>query len=403
MRQTVLIVSGVFPPEQVTSAFLNYDLAKRLSEDYNVIVLRPRPTRPIGAKFGTDIWQDDSFETIQIVSYTNPESQLVGRFKEAVDFSKKCSRYIQEHHKDIAFVYNDAWQLFGLYLIAKTCVKYRLPYIVPIQDIYPESLFTHKAYPSIIRKVLGSVLLYFDKYYQKNAVKVRTISSEMADYLSTTRHIDRDKYLTINNWQNDEDFMDFKRTSNSDKSIFAYVGSVNEHANVDLIIRAFVKANLKNAELRIYGGGNQKNRCTELVKDIGAENIYFDFVSRKDIPLVQSEADALVLALPKGNGKLCLPSKLTSYMLSGRPVIASVDIDSSTSRIIQSEKCGITVAPDDIDLLSEAFISFNNKNYLEKDSMSCRSREYAIKHLTRAVNIEKIVSTVKEITDNGRN
>lgn len=397
MRQTVLIVSGVFPPEQVTSAFLNYDLAKRLSEDYNVIVLRPRPTRPIGAKFGTDIWQDDSFKTIQIDSYTHPASNLIGRLREAVDFSYKCSKYINKHHREISFVYNGAWQLFGLYLIAKTCVKYRLPYIVPIQDIYPESLFTNKVYHSIFRKVLGRILLYFDKYYQKNAAKVRTITSEMADYLSTTRHINRDKYLTINNWQNDEDFMELQWTPHSDKAIFAYVGSINEHANVDLIIRAFIKANLKDAELRIYGGGNQKDKCIELVKEFGADNIFFDFVSRKDIPQIQSKADALVLALPKGNGKLCLPSKLTSYMLSSKPVIASVDADSSTSRIIQTEQCGIAVAPDDVDLLCNAFILFKSKCIQEKKAMGCRSWNYAIKHLKREVNLNRLVNEIKKV------
>jgi hypothetical protein len=47
----ILVISAVFPPEQVTSAFLNYDLAKALSKDYNVTVLRPNPTRPIGASF----------------------------------------------------------------------------------------------------------------------------------------------------------------------------------------------------------------------------------------------------------------------------------------------------------------------------------------------------------------
>ena len=46
MHKKILIISAVFPPEQVTSAFLNYDLAKALAKDYKVTVLRPKPTRP---------------------------------------------------------------------------------------------------------------------------------------------------------------------------------------------------------------------------------------------------------------------------------------------------------------------------------------------------------------------
>ena len=51
MKTQILIVSGVFPAEQVTSALMNYDLARELSKKYRVTVLRPYPTRPIGAKF----------------------------------------------------------------------------------------------------------------------------------------------------------------------------------------------------------------------------------------------------------------------------------------------------------------------------------------------------------------
>lgn len=41
MKKRILIVSAVFPPGQVTSAFLNYDLAHELAKEYEVTVLRP--------------------------------------------------------------------------------------------------------------------------------------------------------------------------------------------------------------------------------------------------------------------------------------------------------------------------------------------------------------------------
>ena len=36
MKKKILIISVVFPPEQVTSAFLNYDLAHELEKEYDV-------------------------------------------------------------------------------------------------------------------------------------------------------------------------------------------------------------------------------------------------------------------------------------------------------------------------------------------------------------------------------
>lgn len=394
-QKNILIISAVFPPEQVTSAFLNYDLAKALAQDYQVTVLRPRPTRPIGVTF-QEGWYDPDFETVLIDSYTHPKSELIGRFKEARDFSKKSVEYIKAHKDEIDFVYNDGWQLFGLYIIAKACVKYNIPYIVPIQDIYPECLFTKSHVPGFIKKTIEGVLLPIDRYYQKHAFRVRTISDEMAGYLSSTRKIDRDKYLVVNNWQNDDDFKMLPETDKNDKLVFEYVGSINVHANVDLMIKAFAEANIPNSELRIYGGGNQKEVCQQLVKDLGLNNVSFGYVSRNEIPAVQAAANVLILALPTGNGNLCLPSKLTSYLLSGRPILASVDQDSSTKRILEGEGCGKTVVPDDKDALVNGFKYFAEIAKEEREKMGKKSREYALAHLTRDVNLSLVIDSIKQ-------
>lgn len=392
----ILIITAVFPPEQVTSAFLNYDLAKTLAQEYEVTVLRPKPTRPIGATFQDD-WSDPDFETLLIDSYTHPESELIGRFKEARDFSRKAVEYLKANKDEIDFVYNDGWQLFGLNIIAKACVKYNIPYIVPIQDIYPECLLTKSHIPGFAKKIINSILLPIDKYYQKHAYRVRTISDEMADYLSKTRGVERSKYLVVNNWQNDEDFMNLPIAKASDKIVFEYVGSINVHANVDLMIKAFAEANIPNSELRIYGGGNQKENCQQLVKDLGLTNVSFGFVSRNEIPAVQSDASVLILALPTGNGNLCLPSKLTSYLLSGRPVLASVDQNSSTKRILEGEECGKTVVPDNKDALVFGFKYFAELTSEARENMGKNSREYALKHLTREANLSLVINSINNI------
>ena len=397
MPKNILIISAVFPPEQVTSAFLNYDLAKALAKDYRVTVLRPKPTRPIGAKF-QDNWSDPDFETVLIDSYTHPASELIGRFKEARDFSKKAVQYLKVHKDEIDFVYNDGWQLFGLYIIAKACVRYNIPYIVPIQDIYPECLFTNKNYPGIVNSAIKGFLLPFDRYYQKHAACVRTISKEMRDYLSSTRKVPVENYLVVNNWQNDEDFLkEYPSRPEDGKIVFAYVGSINAHANVDLMIKAFDEANIPNSELRIYGGGNKKDYCVDLVNQLGAKNVFFDMVSRDKVAIVQSQADVLILALPKGNGNLCLPSKMTSYMLSGKPVLASVDHDSATTRYINEAKCGIAVDPDNKDSIKNGFMYFAFMDKKDLKEQGKNSQVFSKKNLTREVNLKKVVAKIKDI------
>lgn len=393
----LLIISGVFPPEQVTSALLNYDLARELSRKYDVTVLRPYPTRPIGMNFEYDGLNDEPFETILIDSYTCPQSQLVGRFRESIDFGRKCAAYIKKHHSDISFIYNNPWQLFGVGIVARMAKKYHIPYMIAIQDIYPECMLTKGNKSGIVKKLVMGLLKPIDVYYQRNAARIRTISDEMGDYLSKTRQIPREKYLIVNNWQNDEDFVGISNTQPHDKMRFVFVGSINVHANVEIIIKAFAEAKIPNSELVLYGGGNQKDYCMELVKQMGLENVRFDLVRRVQIPQVQSQASVLVLALPSGNGNLCLPSKMTSYMLSGKPILASVDRDSATTRYINEAQCGLVVEPDSIPSLVEGFKKFAAIPKAQLQTYGDNSLRFAKQHLTREINLRMVCDAIDEV------
>ena len=403
MRKRVIIISAVFPPEQVTSALMNYDLAKELSNKYDVTVLRPYPTRPIGMEFNYNGMYGEPFETVLIDSYTHPQSELLGRMRESISFGRKCANYIKKHHKNIDFIYNGGWQLFGLYIVAKTAVRYKIPYFMTVQDIYPESLLTGHNYPSIINWGVKKFFLPIDKYYTKHAEKVRTISQEMADYMSQSRCLPSSHYIVLDNWQNDEDFEGLNNKPTNNKIVFAYVGSINMHSNVDLIIRAFYDANIPNSELLIYGGGNRKEHCVQLVEELKANNIKFGIVSREEVPKIQASANVLVLALPKGNGGLCLPSKMTSYMLSGKPILASIDKGSAAVRYISEAKCGFAVAPDNLEALRNGFIKFGKMSENELAEMSNNSASFADLYLTRKSNLPKMVDIIDQIiNDNSK-
>ena len=397
MRNRIIIISAVFPPEQVTSALLNYDLAKELSKKYDVTVLRPYPTRPVGMKFDYNGLKNEPFETILIDSYTHPQSQLIGRFRESIDMGRKCANWIKKYHDEIDFIYDTAWQLFGVAIVARMARRYNIPYLVVVQDIYPECLLTHSNKPKIVQKIILGLLKPIDIYYQRYAKIVRTISDEMADYLSNTRKLPRKKYLVVNNWQNDEDFEECQNAIPKDKIRFVFVGSINLHANVDLIIKSFAEAKISNSELILYGGGNRKDYCMELVNKMGLENVKFVFVKRDQVAKVQSQASVLVLALPSGNGNLCLPSKMTSYMLSGKPILASVDQDSATSRYIKEAECGLSVEPDSIPSFVEGF---RKMAALSKDQLQTygnNSLSFARQHLTREVNLQMVCQAIDDI------
>lgn len=397
-----LIIASVFPPDAVTSAYLNIDLANALSKDGEVTVIRPFPSRPKGVTYtDKDIKQYDNFETILVDSYRCPSSKGLGRFRESISFGRACQKYIEEHHDEIDFIYNHSWHLFGYNMVAKAAVRYGIPYMVVVQDIYPESLFTSRSMPGVVRSLIIKTLGRLDRYTLRNAARVRTISEEMRAYLIKTRGLDAKKVYAVDNWQDDTNHFYKQMVEKPNPFVFEYLGSINSHSNVDLIIRAFAKAQLFDAELRIYGGGNKKDECVQLVKDLGLNNVRFDYVQRDDVPQVQAEASVLALALSKGNGAFSLPSKVTSYMLSGRPILASVDVESATTRYINNAKCGIAVPPADEEALAQAIKRLYSMPSEQLAEMGVNARKFAETHLTRDYNLNIVTNHIKDILKNG--
>jgi glycosyltransferase involved in cell wall biosynthesis len=220
----------------------------------------------------------------------------------------------------------------------------------------------------------------------------------MKSYLQSTRKLAPEQFLVVNNWQDDENYNGLAAKKEEGKrKTFVYVGSINAHSNVELIIRSFLNAKLDDAELLVYGGGAYKEKCQALVASARADNVHFSYVERKEVPNTQARADVLVLALPKGNGTICLPSKLTSYMLSGRPVLASVDEDSTTAAYINQSGSGVVVGPDNLEALTSAFIRLSEMTSQQLEEMGRKSRAFALGNLTREVNLSRVVSSVEGI------
>lgn len=400
-KNNILIITAVFPPEPLTSATLNYDLAVALSEKYNVTVLTPRPSRPVGFDFSNiKANENKKFKHIILHSYVHPASSFLGRMKESKSFGKAAAKYIEQHHNEIDFVYNDGWQLFSLYIDAKACVKYGIPYIVPVQDIYPESVLTK--IPNICgsHAIVKMLLSGKDKYYLKHAAKVRTITDSMAQYLSRTRHVPIENFLAVANWQNDEEFDDYKTTFRKNgKTVFMFVGNNNKQANVELMIRAYHAAKLDNAEFRIMGGGNAKADCMALAKELGHKDIFFDGVPKGMVASVQKEADAMVLALIGGTGTQGVPSKLTAYMFSGKPVIASMDAEADAAKMILEAKAGYVTKADNVEEFAESFRKIANHSNDELEEMGDNSRSFAEKKLSRKANLTLVCKEIDKILE----
>jgi glycosyltransferase involved in cell wall biosynthesis len=389
----VLIISAVFPPEPVVSAMLSRDIAEELSKKNDVTVLCPQPTRPVGFLFEKG-FEPNGYEVIRLNSYTCAASNIFGRFRESYSFGRHCAKYILENSAIIDCIYVNSWPLFSQYLIVKTAKKIRVPCVIHIQDIYPESL-TNKL-PNPVKGLFIFFFLPLDKFILRHAVKIIGISPNMISYLSASRKINKNKFELIRNWQDDSGFLNYIPTNIMKTDfVFMYLGSISPSAGVEVLINSFHKANLPGTTLKIVGNGSDKENCKAVARKLGNNKIEFYDVMPENVPEMQAQSDVLLLPLKKGISKTATPSKLIAYLLSGKPVIACVEKESDVANILRDANCGFVVEPENVEAIAFGMkhVSGLNKNELEK--LGLNGKEYALSNLSKKTNLQKLVSVIE--------
>lgn len=392
-----LIISAVFLPEPVVSAKLSNDIANALSENNEVTVITPRPSRPFGFQF-TGGTISTRFKHIQVNSFTCASSNPIGRFKESYSFGKHCYQYIANNRKNIDVIYANTWPLFGQYFAVKAARKYNIPITIHVQDIYPESL-THKI-PKL-RHLIDFLLLPFDKYILRNATQVVAISNQMKSYLAATRNLKEEKIEVVQNWQDEAAFIHYKSSQNRtiEKKrpfTFMYLGNIGPVAGIELLIDAFVKVNLQNCRLVIAGSGSMKETLYKKSLELNATTIVFWSVPEGKVPEIQDQADVMLLPIKKGAAGSSIPSKLPAYMFSQKPIIACVDENSDTANAVKTSDAGWVLPPENENCLSQLMkkIAYLPKKVLlEKGG---NGFDYALQNFSKRNNLQKIINVITE-------
>lgn len=402
MKNKVIIITGVFIPEPIVSAGLMADLAERMSAKYDVTVLRPHPTRPMGFKVPEFDTKQLPYEVIELDSYTCPKSCLIGRFRESISYGKTCIKYLKEHKDEIVFIYNSPWHLFGRKRVAEFCKKNHIPNVTPVQDIYPESLLSKMPKIGIVQKLATALLMPYDMTTLHNASLVHTISNGMRDYLAEHRGLDKSRFVVVRNWQDERAFVEYRDTHVQEEAhpfTFMFMGNVGALAGLDVVIDAFVKSDLHDARLVIAGSGSAREGLEIKAAEHKDYDIEFWDVPFGEVPATQAKADVMLLPVKKGFARSSIPSKLPAYMFSSKPVLASVDADSDSAKCINDAKAGWVCEPEDVTALSAVMIKCFETNKKSLKEMGESGFNYAIEEFSRTKNLQKLydacISTIK--------
>jgi glycosyltransferase involved in cell wall biosynthesis len=190
-----------------------------------------------------------------------------------------------------------------------------------------------------------------------------------------------------------------KLSNGWDPNTFAVVHSGNmgnkQHLET-LIDAAKVLSSESDIAFFLVGHGNQEAHLKNLAK--GLKNLHFmAAVADEDFPNVLGGADLLVVSERASQLEMSLPSKLTSYFFSNRPVIASVPFAGATAQYLDG--LAQIVPAEDPKLLAEKIL-FMKQNEAFRKSLAEKALEYARLNLTRENGRKRYIEWLLDITRN---
>ena len=390
----ISIVTGVFPPEPVVSAKTSHDIASALSQaGHRVEVITPFPSKPAGRlykgysrRLWTQATDDGGFKIVRCFSVLSRKSSLGSRFLENLSFGLVSSlRLLFSKKPDV--VYANTGAIFAVGIVSIVCLFRRIPYVISIQDIYPESLVNQgRIKPG---GALESILKSADSWVASRADSVVVLSREFCSIYEDTRLVPRGRVHIIRNWGAAE-FLDFSAVDSGavrsrlgirrSSFLYVYAGNIGVAAGLETLIREVqIAGRQHDIVLLIAGDGSAVARC----KDLAAATIDDRVVFRSPWPVEETAeilgcADAFVLPTLAEQAQVSVPSKLISYLFAGRPVLAVASPGSEIDEIVRESGCGWVVPDTGSGSIAKVLAAVARTDRDELTIMGRKGREFAI-------------------------
>jgi glycosyltransferase involved in cell wall biosynthesis len=180
----------------------------------------------------------------------------------------------------------------------------------------------------------------------------------------------------------------------SDDFVVIHTGNMGAKQDLENVVKAADAVNgFSKIKIYLVGHGNQESNLKTLC--LGKSNIaVLPAVSDADYSALLSAADLLLVNERSTQTEMSLPSKLTSYFYSERPVIAAVPRGGVTWKFLDGVAELVDAgAPNAL----ASKIQELSKNQSRLDELAKLGSEFAIKHLDPAVGRAKYLDWIEKL------
>lgn len=270
--------------------------------------------------------------------------------------------------------------------------RYSIPHLTIFQDF---SSLGSRQIGSKVGKLVAPFIDYVERIILRQAKEVVVVSDEM---VKTVRQLDPNLSKRVHLIHNyfvkkavEAEEYDFRKEYNIDDSKFVvmHTGNIGRKQGIENVLNAAsLLLHEQSILFVIIGGGNQEDRIRKLADNL-SNVLLLPFQDQKNYSKTLRSANILLVNEISTQLGMSLPSKCTSYLESGVPIVAAVPLGGPTARFL-AEKALIVradVAQDLADAVLKAFLgeqdltemALHGKNFLLEYLDANKSRSAYLK------------------------
>jgi colanic acid biosynthesis glycosyl transferase WcaI len=347
----VLVLHQHYWPEIAATAQILTDLCEELARaghDVTVVTAQPSYRAAEGLLSACAKREERSGVRIRRVwSYVPPRRSISRRLIHYVTFFfASLIAALREPRPDVVLVMSTPPLLLGVSGALLRVLK-RVPFVYSVQDLYPDvaiALGILKA-----GRLTDAVDAVARKLYRA-AAHVVALSPAMAEKI-VAKGVAPARVRVIPNWADTDAVRPYPRENAfarehglTGRFVVQYSGNVGLTQGLEQLLDVAVQLADEPVLFAIIGDGNARPALEEAARRRKLPNVKFiPPQPRERLPEVLASCDVGLVTMKRGVANDLVPSKLYGIMAAGRPVLASVELDSEVARVLRAHRCGVLV------------------------------------------------------------
>lgn len=406
------MVTQWYDPE-VGSASLPASIARALhSQGHTVDVVTGFPNYPSGKLYpGYRVrpYQRESRDGITVHRaplYPSHDSRAMHRAANFISFAAAGSGVgaVALRNVDATLVYSSPATACVPAMVGRTIR--RTPYVLMIQDMWPQSVMASAFLPTAKAKRVEKALhRYCDAMYRM-AASVTVTSPGMTELIAE-RGVDRRKIVVVPNWADESHFQPVEPRRDVTAEFAGlrpftvmYAGNLGDVQGLEVVVEAAdLLRDHREIGFVLVGEGVAEPMLRSQVHERHLDNVRFvaaQPVERMASVLALGDVQLVTLRhLPIFESTL--PSKVQATLAAGRPIIGAVEGDAA--EVIRLSGAGTVVPPGSPDELARAVLNASRAPATDLQEQGRRGREYYEHTMSQQSGTSRLIDLLQSAAD----